>query len=325
MNQMPDTATRVLPKVSVIIPTYNEERYVGQCIQSVRKQIYPSDLVEIIVVDNGSTDDTLAICEGAADLVLNQPGIRVGAMRNRGAHAASGEVLAFLDADCVAHPEWLSNATCLLWERPCVTGNFYDLPPNPHWIERAWYAQEQSGRRTTQLIPTGNMLLLRSSFMRLGGFDESLPAGEDAEFCLRAAQRFPVIADDGVRVVHLGNPSSMSKFLARETWHGMGALGTAKIRRLDKPLAGTILFAILSVLQVFGCGWIIVGASAWPLILSTIGVVLLLFATVGYRLRILREWRAVPALIVLYYLYYLGRSHSLIKLLGRKQVFRRVK
>jgi glycosyltransferase involved in cell wall biosynthesis len=322
MNQMPDTTNRTLPKISVIIPTYNEERYVGQCIQSVRRQNYPADLVEIIVVDNGSTDDTLAICEGSADLVLRHPGIRVGAMRNRGAQTATGQIVAFLDADCIADEDWLRNAATLLAEIMCITGGAHDLPDHPHWIERAWYSQERQGRRATRLIPSGNLIAPRDVFVRLGGFDESLIAGEDAEFCLRAAKVVPVIADDGIRAVHLGNPKTLDRFLARETWHGMGAVGSLAIDWKDKPLLGTLLFMLLTITQFIGLVMLAAMANGTLLLWASLGLLLLVSATVGYRMHNLRSWAAAPALFLLYYLYYLGRSRSIMKLLARSEFSR---
>jgi glycosyltransferase involved in cell wall biosynthesis len=281
--------------------------------------------VEIVVVDNGSTDNTLAICREYTDRILSHPELRVGAMRNRGAAAATGQVLAFLDADCVADAGWLTAAEAALSESPCVTGDSYDIPPNPHWIERAWFAQEHRGRRATHLIPAGNMIVPRELFLRLGGFDEKLLTGEDAEFCQRAAQAVPVIADDRLRVVHLGNPKTLKKFISREMWHGMGALGSLRLNWNDKPLFGTVLFLLLTVTQIAGLVLAALGRGSGVFWFGTSGVVLLLLATVGYRMRAIRDRGAVPSLALLYYVYYFGRSIALLMLLGGKDFRRRAK
>jgi glycosyltransferase involved in cell wall biosynthesis len=310
---------------SVIIPTYNEERFIRRCLDSIRGQRVAGDRVEIVVVDNGSTDSTLAICQEYTDRILSHPELRVGAMRNRGAASATGQVLAFLDADCVADAGWLAAAEDSLGETPCVTGDSYDIPPNPHWIERAWFAQEHRGRRATHLIPAGNMIVPRELFLRLGGFDEQLLTGEDAEFCQRAAQLVPVMADDKLRVVHLGNPKTLKKFIAREMWHGMGALGSLRLNWNDKPLFGTVLFLLLMLSQIIGLVLAVAGRGGWLFWLGTTGVGLLLVATVAYRLRAIRDWRAVPSLALLYYVYYFGRSIALLMLLGGKDFRRRAK
>src|SRR5688572_20828628 len=89
-------------KFSLILPTYNEERFIRQCLDGIRAQRIAADRVEIVVVDNGSTDRTVAICREYTDRILSHPELRVGAMRNQGARSATGQVLAFVDADCVA-------------------------------------------------------------------------------------------------------------------------------------------------------------------------------------------------------------------------------
>jgi hypothetical protein len=204
-------------------------------------------------------------------------------------------------------------------------GDSYDIPSNPHWIERAWFAQEHRGRRLTQLIPAGNMILPRELFFRLGGFDEQLVTGEDAEFCQRAARIVPVIADDRLRVVHLGNPKTLKKFISREMWHGMGALGSLRLNWNDKPLFGTVAFLLLTLAQIAGVALAVLGRGSWLFWFGTFGVAILLVATVAYRMRAIRDWRAVPSLIVLYYVYYFGRSIALLMLLGGKDFRRRAK
>lgn len=312
-------------KFSVVIPTYNEERFIRQCLDSIRAQNVAADQVEIVVVDNGSTDGTLSICREYTDRILSHPELRVGAMRNRGAATATGQVLAFLDADCVADRHWLAVAGSSLADEPCLTGDSYDIPPNPHWIERAWFAQEHRGRRPTHLIPAGNMILPRELFLSLGGFDEKLLTGEDAEFCQRAARAVPVIADDRLRVVHLGNPKTLKKFVTREMWHGMGALGALRLNWNDKPLFGTVLFLLFTLTQLAGLVLAAVGRGSSLFWLSTAGVLLLLAATVAYRMRAIRDWGALPSLALLYYVYYFGRSIALLMLLGGKDFRRRAK
>jgi glycosyltransferase involved in cell wall biosynthesis len=310
---------------SVIIPTYNEERFIRRCLDSIRAQRVAADRVEIVIVDNGSTDRTVAICQEYTDRILSHPELRVGAMRNQGAATATGQVLAFLDADCIADDGWLAAAEASLGEGSCVTGDSYDIPSNPHWIERAWFAQEHRGRRITNLIPAGNMIVPRELFLRLGGFNEQLVAGEDAEFCQRAARIGPVIADERLRVVHLGNPKTLKKFITREMWHGMGALGSLRLNWNDKPLFGSVLFLLLTLTQIAGLALSVLGRGLLLFWFGTTGVCLLLVATVAYRMRAIRDWRAVPSLVLLYYVYYFGRSIALLMLLGGRDFRRRAK
>lgn len=316
---------RDVPVFSIIVPAYNEERFIRSCLDALRSLDYPMDKCEVIVVDNGSTDQTVAIASEYADAVLIYPQIGVGALRNRGANAAKGSVLAFIDADCIAPADWLTSAAHSLAIEPCLTGNSYDIPEHPHWIERAWSAQEPRGRRRTRLIPAGNLFISRHVFLQCGGFEETLISGEDAEFCERVSRVLPIIADDRVRVIHLGNPKTLQKFLLREIWHGMGACGSLRHNWMDKPLFATILVGLLTICQLVGLALLPFGLSGKSFVYSTAGVITVLLATIGYRLPTIRHWKAVLPLLVLYYVYYIGRSLSLLMLLMGTDFRRREK
>src|SRR4051794_2667993 len=82
---------------------------IGRCLEAVAAQDYPQEVTEVIVVDNGSTDDTRAVVAAYGVTLLIESEIRTSyAARNRGIRHARGEFVAFLDSDCVAAPEWLS-------------------------------------------------------------------------------------------------------------------------------------------------------------------------------------------------------------------------
>jgi glycosyltransferase involved in cell wall biosynthesis len=96
------------PFVSVIVPVFNDARRLVGCIEGLRGQSYPSERFEVLVIDNGSTDDPAAAVDrhGLVRLMV-EPKPGPYAARNLGIAKASGEVLAFTDADCVPAPEWL--------------------------------------------------------------------------------------------------------------------------------------------------------------------------------------------------------------------------
>ena len=87
--------------ISVIIPTYNCGRFIGAAIESVFRQTYPEEFVEIIVVDDGSTDNTVDILKGYAGRIIYiyQGNKGIASARNRGISLAHGEIITFLDAD----------------------------------------------------------------------------------------------------------------------------------------------------------------------------------------------------------------------------------
>src|SRR5262245_1301539 len=86
------------PVVSVVIPCYNQARYLGEAIASARRQTHPD--IEIIVVDDGSTDDTVQVAQGYDGVrVVSQPNKGQGAARNKGLEQATGAYIVFLDSD----------------------------------------------------------------------------------------------------------------------------------------------------------------------------------------------------------------------------------
>lgn len=93
--------------ISVIVPTYNEEKMIGRCLRSLNEQTLPRSEYEIIVVDGNSKDRTREIASALADKVMIQKSPRVGGARNDGVLASEGEIVATTDADCICPPNWL--------------------------------------------------------------------------------------------------------------------------------------------------------------------------------------------------------------------------
>src|SRR6267154_111138 len=100
-------------RISVIIPALNEKAVIGQCLEALSCNRLPATDFEVIVVDNGSSDGTVETVrqfEAPYCLkIIHIEGVHISALRNRGAAEARGEILAFLDADCLAPPKWLTN------------------------------------------------------------------------------------------------------------------------------------------------------------------------------------------------------------------------
>ena len=93
--------------ISVIIPTFNEEENIAQCLVSLSHQNIPRADYEIIVVDGGSEDATCEIAKKYADQVFTQTSKKVGGARNDGVSAAKGDIVATTDADCILPPHWI--------------------------------------------------------------------------------------------------------------------------------------------------------------------------------------------------------------------------
>ncbi|MFP4616188.1 MAG: glycosyltransferase family 2 protein [Thiohalorhabdus sp.] len=197
------------PLVSVIIPAYNAAQYIGAALDSVLAQDYPRK--EIIVVDDGSTDDTRAVLEGYAGhiRVLTQANAGAAAARNKGLECARGAYIAFLDADDVWLPGKLSRQVTYMERNPHVLMSYGKW--EERWMEDTRDPLEGnstadegegddlsvvpacSGWLYTQLLHdfavwTSVVMMKRELFQRIGGFTESLKQGQDFEYWLRASR-----------------------------------------------------------------------------------------------------------------------------------------
>ena len=117
--------------ISVIIPCLNEERFLQSCLQSIQRQTLDRNAWELIVVDNGSTDGSQSIAHQFADKVIVADHRPVGAVRNVGVNEAVGELLVFLDADCVIDPHWLERAYQLYRNHPSAAMGGAAALPTP--------------------------------------------------------------------------------------------------------------------------------------------------------------------------------------------------
>ena len=314
--------------VSIIIPALNEERVIGQCLQALAQLDFPRDSFEVILIDNGSTDRTVEIAQSfspALNLtVLRKPGAKISAMRNFAASNANGEVLAFLDADCIAPPHWLKTATTRLNEEGMgVLGAHYRIPEESKWVGRAWFGGmdlEKQGSITW--LPAGDMILTRSTFIRIGGFDESIQTNEDCELCERIrAAGLSVVGDADLAVVHLGTPQTLAQFYRKNRWHATDGLHVflRSLPRITNPrpllLAAYMLFCVAGV--------VIGGAVAvWTRTFGLLGLFLAALLTPAFllslRLAVKRKrWGIIGPLTVLHLAYGLARGHALLESLGR--------
>jgi glycosyltransferase involved in cell wall biosynthesis len=177
------------PRVSVVVPARDAAATVGRTIAAVLAQEVEGGF-ELIVVDDGSRDETASVAERAAGPVTLLRLERCGAAeaRNRGAAAARGEALAFTDADCVPAPGWLAAGCDALRQADLVQGR---VEPDPEAslgpFDRSLWIGDESG-----LFETANLFVTRAIFERAGGFEEWVDTGgtkliaEDVWFGWRA-------------------------------------------------------------------------------------------------------------------------------------------
>ena len=214
-------------KVSIIIPTCNEEKYLPGCLDSIFDLNYPKANIEVIVVDNGSSDNTREIAKKYGARVLRDDSMNVSGLRNLGAKQASGNVLAFVDADCIIAKDWLLNASIYFndkniaaWGAPPV------LPDSANWLQRTWYIvrRKEKSVQNVDWLETMNLFVRKDQFFTVGGLNETLVTCEDVDFSYRISQYGKILSDSRIEVIHLGEASTVREFMKKEIWRGRSNL-----------------------------------------------------------------------------------------------------
>lgn len=222
--------------VSVVIPTYNRRALVGEAVASVRAQRHVA--VEIVVVDDGSSDGTAAALTSAFGdtiRVVCTENRGVAAARNRGVAATRGDWIAFLDSDDLWLPEKIAAQLTFFTLRPdadiCQTQEIWvrngvRLNPCAHHRKPSGDIFAPSLHRC--LVSPSAVMMRRRLYERAGGFDESLPACEDYDLWLRIARHTPVWVVDRPLVIKRGGHVDQ---LSRRFW-GMDRFRAAALAQL---------------------------------------------------------------------------------------------
>ncbi len=223
--------------ISVIIPTHNRAHSISRAIESVLQQSLPA--AEIIIVDDGSSDNTAALIHGHFSdcRYLHQKNQGVSSARNRGIRAASGEWLAFLDSDDEWMPEKLAAQATALEHNPgmrlCHTEEIWIRngkrvnPMKKHAKKGGWIFQHCL---PLCAISPSSVILHRSLFQTIGLFDESLPACEDYDLWLRICAFYPTLFIKRPQIIKYGGHEDQ---LSRQHW-GMDRF---RIQALEKIIA----------------------------------------------------------------------------------------
>lgn len=238
-----------LPFVSVLVPVKNEEQHVRKCIESLVLQDYPNELYEIIVMDNMSEDDTHKIVQAMGVSIHSSASTTIGRIRNELFGIAKGGIVAYIDGDCTAPPSWIRETVILLKDNEIgAVGGYVERPAISNWLVSGWALRKTAVERVTDRLATGSFFLRRDIFCSVGGFNESLSAGEDTDISRRIVEmNKKLMRVPSASVVHWGYPATIRSFLRRQIWQTSDYLLTRK--------AGfdAVFFAALSwVLMILG-------------------------------------------------------------------------
>jgi len=215
------------PRVSVVVCAYNAERTIDRCLASLAALNYPD--YEVIVVNDGSRDRTLEIAE-AYDLcrIISQPNKGLSVARNVGAEAASGEIVAYTDSDCVADPDWLNYLVSKMQTGNLAACGGPNFPPPEDALVPAVVAVAPGGPthvlisdEVAEHIAGCNMAFNRQALMSLGGFDPIYrAAGDDVDICWRFQDAGYVIGFSAAAVVWHFRRNTVSAYCNQQRGYG---------------------------------------------------------------------------------------------------------
>ncbi len=181
---------------SIIIPAYNAADTISACVRALKNQTVAADRYEIIVVDDGSADNTAQRAAAAGARVIRQENAGAAAARNHGAQAARGEILLFTDSDCIPVPDWVARMVAPFADSSVAGAKgVYKTEQSgftPRFVQQEYQDKYDGMAQLSEIdfVDTYSAAYRRDIFLRMGGFDTAFPGAsvEDQEFSFRLAE-----------------------------------------------------------------------------------------------------------------------------------------
>ena len=236
-------------KVSVIIPTYNEEKDIADCLKSLKKQSYHK--LEVILVDDGSTDNTLEIAKKTAKTnkliikTLKQDHGGPGKARNLGAKKANGEILVFVDSDMTFDKDYIQNLISPILKdkegKIIGTTHDYEIATNTDkWTSDLW------GKIRVSKEDAKNVKIFRAirknKFIEFGGFDSKYGYADDQTFFFKYGIK-PTVAPD--TLCYHRNPDNLKGTYKQARW--IGASWKERFTIFKIPLVNYVSVIVLFI------------------------------------------------------------------------------
>ncbi len=212
---------------SVIIPAFNSEKTIGECIAALNEQEFPKKEFEIIVVDDGSTDNTKKIAEMLGARVFPQKNSGPAKARNNGARKAKGGILVFTDADCMPEKNWIAEMLEPFSDLEVAGAQGAYRTRQKSIVAR--FAQMEIEERYERMkrfsgkldwVGSYSAAYRKKDFLEAGGFDESFPkaSGEDPELSYRIAKQGKKLVFNPKAIVYHTHPSTLKKYFWSKFW-----------------------------------------------------------------------------------------------------------
>jgi mycofactocin glycosyltransferase len=268
------------PSVSVIVPVRNRPTEITACLEALTALDYPSDKLEIIVVDDASTDATpSAIAEFPQVRLLKMPQHRQASYcRNRAAEIARGDLLAFTDSDCLADAGWLKELVPAFRDPTLgALGGWVDAVGETNPLDKyekvksalrmgTWFRRSEKTERFFY-VPTCNFLVRKDLFARLEGFRESLHVGEDVDFCWRLQDEGFAMEYRPMGKISHKHRNRLGSFCARRFDYGtsetvLQQLHSGRVKTLYLPWFESLFWMMVVLSMVLKAPFLLLPAAA---------------------------------------------------------------
>jgi glycosyltransferase involved in cell wall biosynthesis len=270
------------PRVSVVVPTYNSASTIAETIEACLAQDCPG--VEVVVVDDGSTDDTAALAQRYPVRYLRQDNAGPASARNRGWRAVAGEIVCFTDSDCIPARDWVSRLMAgYTADEVAGVGGTYTIA-NSNSLLATCVHEEIIQRHLAMAeyvnyLGSFNVSYRRAVLEKVGGFDESyrIASGEDNDLSYRVTkQGYKLVFAGEAKVAHY-HPSNLWRYLRQQFWHGYWRM---KLYRQHPDMSGGDVYSgLLDYVQPPLCVGTLALMSVtliWPVLWTLVGSLVLL-------------------------------------------------
>jgi glycosyltransferase involved in cell wall biosynthesis len=247
------------PKISIVVPAYNSENTINACVTSLLNQNHPNEEYEIIVVDNGSTDNNLKILQKFKNkiVVLHEPIKGSYRARNQGVKHAQGSIILFTDSDCFADKNWIRNMISMFKKTKVkIVGGPIKAARRENAMQKYCdlFSHPQKDYYKTKKFASSNIAVRKIDLLKAGLFNEQLLSGGDFEFCSRLIKNTEEICYEPNAIVYHYYSKSILVFMKKNFRYG---IWNRVIRKKHKKQFHIKTMGYLEILRNFGLTFVI--------------------------------------------------------------------